>query len=165
MKLTAKISRVIHGSPSLVEFEIPNYQARWLVDYHDKELTLSITDKKEKKTNRQNAYAWKLISLIDEKINGFKSDEMTVYKTILQQANISPIFLEGLQTTQAALEHTFRIVEVIESRVSQKGTETLMYKCYKGISLLTKEEMGQLIEVILQHCSEYEIEVDDNIFE
>ena len=39
---------MIKGSPTLVEFTIPSYQATWLDDYHDKELTLSITDKKRK---------------------------------------------------------------------------------------------------------------------
>ncbi len=165
MKLTAKISRVIQGTPSLVEFSVPSYQATWLDDYHDKELTLSITDKKENKTNQQNRYAWKLISMIDKKINGFRSDEMELYKMILRQANISPIYLEGLEATQTALEQTFRVVEVIESRTSQKGVETLMFKCHKGISLLTKEEMAELIEVILQYCQEYEIEVEGNIFD
>lgn len=165
MKLTAKINRVIQGSPSLVEFEIPSYQVSWLDEYKEKELTMTLTDKKESKTNQQNRYAWKLISMIDKKINGYRSDEMTLYKNILKQANISPIYLEGLEATKQALEQTFRVVEVIESRTSQKGTETLMYKCYKGISLLTKEEMAELIEVILQYCNEYEIEVEDNIFE
>ena len=165
MKLTAKLNRVIKGSPTLVEFTIPSYQATWLDDYHDKELTLSITDKKENKTNQQNRYAWKLISMIDKKINGFRSDEMELYKMILRQANISPIYLEGLEATQTALEQTFRVVEVIESRTSQKGTETRLFKCHKGISLLTKEEMAELIEVILQYCQEYEIEVEGNIFD
>ena len=164
MKLTAKLNRVIKGSPTLVEFTIPSYQATWLDEYHDKELTLSITDKKENKTNQQNRYAWKLISMIDNKINGYRSDEMQIYKMILKQANINPIYLEGLQATQVALERTFRIVEVIESRTSQKGIETLLFKCYKGISLLTKEEMMNLIEVILQYCTEYEIEVERELF-
>ena len=165
MKLTAKISRVIKGTPSLVEFSVPRYQASWLEEYKDKELTLTITDKKENKTNQQNRYAWKLISMIDNKINGYRSDEMQIYKMILKQANIDPIYLQGLEATQQALERTFRIVEVIESRTSQKGIETLLFKCYKGISLLTKDEMMNLIEVILQYCTEYEIEVEDNIFE
>lgn len=165
MKITAKISRVIKGSPALVEFSVPNYQASWLEEYKDKELTLTITDKKENKTNQQNRYAWKLISMIDNKINGFRSDEMQIYKMILKQANIDPIYLEGLQATQTALEQTFRVVEVIESRTSQKGVETLLFKCYKGISLLTKEEMSDLIEVILQYCQEYEIEVEREMFE
>ncbi len=165
MKLTAKLNRVIKGTPSLIEFAIPSYQATWLDDYHDKELTLSITDKKENKTNQQNRYAWKLISMIDKKINGYRSDEMKLYRMILRQANISPIYLEGLEATQTALERTFRVVEVIERRVSQRGTETLLFKCHKGISLLTKEEMSDLIEVILQYCQEYEIEVERELFE
>lgn len=165
MKLTAKLNRVIKGTPSLIEFAIPSYQATWLEEYKDKELTLTITDKKETKTNQQNRYAWKLISMIDKKINGFRSDEMSLYKMILKQANIDPIYLEGLEATQTALERTFRIVEVIERRLSQRGTETLLFKCHKGISLLTKEEMAELIEVILQYCQEYEIEVEGNIFD
>lgn len=165
MKLTAKISRVIQGTPSLVEFSVPSYQASWLEEYKEKELTLTITDKKESKTNQQNRYAWKLISMIDNKINGFRSDEMQLYKMILKQANISPIYLEGLEATQTALEQTFRVVEVIESRTSKKGVKTLVFKLYKGISLLNKEEMSDLIEVILQYCQEYEIEVEENIFE
>ena len=165
MKLTAKISRVIQGTPTLVEFSVPSYQASWLEEYKEKELTLTITDKKESKTNQQNRYAWKLISMIDKKINGFRSDEMQLYKMILKQANIDPIYLEGLEATQQALERTFRVVEVIERRVSQRGTETLLFKCYKGISLLTKEEMSDLIEVILQYCQEYDIEVETTYFE
>lgn len=165
IKLKATINRIIKSTPSLVEFEIPTYQVGWLDEFEGKELTLSITDKKESKTLQQNRYAWKLISMIDKKINGYKSDEMTLYKTILQQANIDPIYLEGLQATQTALEQTFRVVEVIESRTSQKGVETLLFKCYKGISLLTKEEMSDLIEVILQYCQEYEIEVEREMFE
>ena len=165
MKLTAKLNRVIKGTPSLIEFAIPSYQASWLEEYKDKELTLTITDKKESKTNQQNRYAWKLISMIDKKINGYRSDEMKLYKMILRQANISPIYLEGLEATQTALERTFRVVEVIESRTSQKGTDTLLFKCYKGISLLTKEEMAELIEVILQYCAEYDIDVEREMFE
>ena len=165
MKLTAKISRVIQGTPSLVEFSVPSYQATWLEEYKEKELTLTISDKKESKTNQQNRYAWKLISMIDKKINGYRSDEMELYKMILKQSNISPIYLEGLEATQTALEQTFRVVEVIERRLSQRGTETLLFKCHKGISLLTKEEMSDLIEVILQYCAEYEIEVEREMFE
>lgn len=149
----------------MVEFSVPSYQASWLEEYKDKELTLTITDKKESKTNQQNRYAWKLISMIDNKINGYRSDEMQIYKMILKQASVNPIYLEGLQATQTALERTFRIVEVIERRVSQMGTETLLFKCYKGISLLTKEEMMNLIEVILQYCTEYEVDVDWGLFD
>ena len=165
MKLTARLSRVIKGTPTLIEFAIPSYQSTNLEQYEDKELTLTISDKKEVKTQQQNRYAWKLISMIDKKINGIRSDEMQLYKVILKQANINPVYLEGLEATQQALEQTFRVVEVIESRTSQKGVETLLFKCHKGISLLTKEEMSDLIEVILQYCSEYEIAVEREIFE
>ena len=91
--------------------------------------------------------------MIDKKINGYQSDEMELYKMILKQSNISPIYLEGLEATQTALEQTFRVVEVIER---QGQGSTLLFKCHKGISLLTKEEMSDLIEVILQYCQEYE---------
>lgn len=165
MKLTAKLNRVITGTQTLVEFEIPPYQSSWLEKYEDKELTLSISDKKESKTSQQNRYAWVLVSMIDKKINGYKSDEITLYQTILQQANISPIYLETIEGALGTIEQSFRVVEVIEQRVSQKGIKTLMLKCYKGISLLNKEEMAELIEVILQYCTEYEIDVDRSRFE
>lgn len=165
MKIVAKLIRILNiGNKSIVEFEVPTYQLRDTTELFDKELVLTIKDKKEARTDSQRRYAWALITEIDKKFNGYKSDLESTYKGILGQANIKPIYLEGLEEIKDSLAETFRIVEVVENRKSLKGKETVLYKCHKGISLLTKEEMIDFIEVLLFQCAELGIETEIDMF-
>ncbi len=116
------------------------------------EVTVSIKDFEADKTSQQNRYIWKLISLIDEKINGFRKDELSIYKTLIEQARIRTEILTAIPEAETGLKEVFRFVEVLE-----KGEQNT-YRCYYGLSHFTKQETKDFIEVLIQRCVDEGIE-------
>ncbi len=103
---------------------------------------------KDKRTLEQNSYIWKIIDLIDKKVNGYCSDKESIYCSVLAEAGIKTDYIQTLEQIKPRLEEIYRIVKEIERRPSDKN-ESVLYRCYIGTSKFTKQEMSDFIEVLI----------------
>lgn len=115
---------------------------------------LEIKRQKDKRTLKQNRYIWLIISMIDEKINGYCSDEMNIYCQIIEQAKIKTDYIQTLEGAKKRLEDIYRVVKEIEKRGN-----SVLYRCYLGTSQFTKEEMTRFIEVLINRAYQEDIDV------
>ena len=122
-------------------------------------VSIEIKRSKDKRSSQQNRYIWEIISQIDQKINGYDSDEWTIYKQLLRQAKIKTLYFETTPEAKTALQQTFRLVEEHERRTSAKGIETVVFRCYFGTSKFTKEEMSSFIEALITRAYQEDIDI------
>lgn len=115
---------------------------------------LEIKRQKDKRTLKQNRYIWLIISMIDEKINGYCSDEMNIYCQIIEQAKIKTDYIQTLEAAKPRLEDVYRVVKEVEKRGN-----SVLYRCYLGTSQFTKEEMTRFIEVLINRAYQEDIDV------
>lgn len=115
---------------------------------------LEIKHQKDKRTLKQNRYIWLIISMIDEKINGYCSDEMNIYCQIIEQAKIKTDYIQTLEGAKKRLEDIYRVVKEVEKRGN-----SVLYRCYLGTSQFTKEEMTRFIEVLINRAYQEDIDV------
>ena len=115
---------------------------------------LEIKRQKDKRTLKQNRYIWLIISMMDEKINGYCSDEMNIYCQIIEQAKIKTDYIQTLEGAKKRLEDIYRVVKEIEKRGN-----SVLYRCYLGTSQFTKEEMTRFIEVLINRAYQEDIDV------
>jgi hypothetical protein len=116
-------------------------------------LKAEITRIKDKKTLQQNRYMWELIHQIAQKQN---QDEMEVYCQALQQANAKYTWLEGLPEIKEKLLQVYRAVQI--TRYEERfGKQFAIFKCYEGTSKYDKQEMMELLEIIIGWAEELDI--------
>ena len=115
---------------------------------------LEIKRQKDKRTLKQNRYIWLIISMIDEKINGYCSDEMNIYCQIIEQAKIKTDYIQTLEAAKPRLEDVYRVVKEVEKRGN-----SVLYRCYLGTSQFTKEEMTRFIEVLINRAYQEDSDV------
>jgi hypothetical protein len=116
-------------------------------------LKAEITRIKDKKTLQQNKYMWELIHQIAQKQN---QDEMEVYCQALQQANAKYTWLEGLPEIKEKLLQVYRAVQI--TRYEERfGKQFAIFKCYEGTSKYDKQEMMELLEIIIGWAEELDI--------
>ena len=163
MKLIGKLRDYFFTDKNIiVQFEIPKHYLK-SINRIDKErlLQIDIQDKKSQRTLQQNAYIWALIHEIDRKENGSvsKESEMELYRNLIKMARVRIDYLQTIPEALETLQNTYRVVEEIESRISEKGVETNVYACYRGTSQFNKEEMSDFVEVILQYANNLGIDI------
>jgi len=157
MIFNAKLDRLINTQyNSLLSFVIPLYQAKNIELEQDKEYKLEITEIKSKRSLRQNNLMWAIINRIAQKV-GMTDNE--VYCQIVEMANIKAIYIQTLPEVKKELEKVFRVVHEEQERISDKGVETMMFKCYYGTSKFDTKEMNDFIEQLLYYAHENEIDV------
>lgn len=116
-------------------------------------LKAEITRIKDKKTLQQNRYMWELIHQIAQKQN---QDEMEVYCQALQEANAKYTWLEGLPEIKEKLLQVYRAVQI--TRYEERfGKQFAIFKCYEGTSKYDKQEMMELLEIIIGWAEELDI--------
>ena len=116
-------------------------------------LKAEITRIKDKKTLQQNRYMWELIGQIAQKQN---QDEMEVYCQALQEANAKYTWLEGLPEIKEKLLQVYRAVQI--TRYEERfGKQFAIFKCYEGTSKYDKQEMMELLEIIIGWAEELDI--------
>ena len=103
---------------------------------------------KESKTQRQNNYAWALMTKISLEQNGSKRDEdvKRVYRDCLIKANVVHEKLIAPIGSKDILERTFSVV--VEG---ERKNDLQMFDCFLGISSLKTDEMSLLIETIIDY--------------
>lgn len=116
-------------------------------------LKAEITKVKDKKTLQQNRYMWELIGQIAKKQY---QDEMEVYCQALQEANAKYTWLEGLPETKEHLLRVYRAVQIIRYE-ERFGKQFAIFKCYEGTSKYDKQEMMELLEIIVGWAEELDI--------
>lgn len=116
-------------------------------------LKVEIKKVKDKKTLQQNSYMWTLIKQIARKQN---QDEMEVYCQALQEANAKYTWLEGLPEIKEKLLQVYRAVQI--TRYEERfGKQFAIFKCYEGTSKYDKQEMMELLEIIIGWAEELDI--------
>ena len=116
-------------------------------------LKAEITKVKDKKTLQQNRYMW---SLIDQIAKKQYQDEMEVYCQALQEANAKYTWLKGLPETKEKLLEVYRAVQITRYE-EEHGKKIAIFKCYEGTSKYDKQEMMDLLEIIVGWAEELDI--------
>ena len=145
---------------SIVSFLINNYQYNHLLKTLDpnKTYSIEIRERKPKRSLDQNRLMWKLISEIDLKMNGRKSDSgaWDIYLTALERANIKSEYIACLPKAEQAIKEQFRAVKLSHT-MEFKGVIYNVYKCYIGSSKMDTKEFSDLIETVLDMAQEVDI--------
>ena len=158
MKLRAQFDRATYtedGNLCLTFKGIDRYASRKLlseIKQKDQEqiFLLDVKEEKSKRSINQNALFWELCERLTEATTGKKreSDVQNTYILLLQEANVSTVFLMGLPETEQELKKTYRIVKTVDSREYQ-GKTMNVFKCYHGSSTFDVKQMTELIELVM----------------
>lgn len=128
----------------------------------DKELTIKVSEYKDKRSHDQNEMLWGIITQISDKVNHShqEQDLLNIYSAILQRANVKREYIRTLPEAEDILKQSFRaVLEVPNSRKIENGKETVGYWVYYGSSSFNTKEMSQLIEVALDIATEVGIDI------
>ena len=137
----------------------------WLASYadtlkDDKQYTVTVKEKKERRSLGANAYFWKLCDELAVKLNIEKTE---IYKQYIKE-------IGGVSDTVCVLERAAdKLCENWESKGIGFQTERMaskMPKCvnvvlYYGSSTYNKEQMNRLISMVVQDCIENDIPTYD----
>lgn len=113
----------------------------------DKEKLYEIKEYKEKRSLSQNAYAWKLITEIANKVNKSKEE---VYLEMLKDYGQSEV-ISMLSTIEP--KGYFKYYESIGTGIVN-DKEFTHYKIFKGSSEYDSKEMSIFIDGIVQECTQ-----------
>ena len=115
---------------------------------------VSIKEYKHKRTIEQNKKLWVLINEI-AKATG--NDEMKVYCSILEKANVKTDYIITAINMEDTLKKSFRAVKFIRMQeVNDK--ECYVYRVYLGSSKMNTTDMSELLDITLNICGELGIE-------
>ncbi len=126
----------------------------------DGEVHIRISKAYNKRTLRQNRYIWVLIDKLDEKINGHKKDEMSIYINLIHMAKVKFEYLISTKEAKERLSRSFRYVEDMGERKLVNGKKGRLYRCYWGTSMFDTKEMGRFIDCLLDYCAENDINTE-----
>lgn len=111
---------------------------------------VEIKEYKHKRTIEQNKKLWVLINEI-AKATG--NDEMQVYCSILEKANVKTDYIITAINMEETLKKSFRAVKFIRMQ-EVNGKECYVYKVYLGSSKMNTTEMSELLDITLNVCGE-----------
>lgn len=117
----------------------------------DREKIFEIKEHKEKRTLNQNAYCWKLINEMGNKLNKSKEE---VYKEMLKDYGQCEV-VSMLSTISP--NGYFKYYEEIGTGIVN-NKEFIHYKIFKGSSEYDTKEMKIFIDGIIQECKQLGIE-------
>lgn len=108
---------------------------------------------KEKRSLNANAYAWKLMDLIAEKIGSTKDE---VYLSMLDRYGVFTHIIVKPYVVES-IKREWRTVREL-GEVVVNGQEGVQLQCFFGSSTYNTKEMARLIDGIVSECKELEIE-------
>lgn len=120
-----------------------------------------VCDIKEPKTKRsleQNRLLWKLIHDIAKRTN---HDDIEIYCTALERADAKSDYVITATNMEEALKKSFRGVQFIRMQ-EVNNKDCYVYKVYLGSSKMDTKEMTELLEIVIQMCSELGIPTIDD---
>lgn len=116
------------------------------------ELTVTAKKYRKKRSLDANAYAWKLISEIADKVRESKEK---VYVNMLKHYGQSAVYQTKAEVN---IEGYFKYYEFIGSRITDKNIKLNYYRIFKGSSEYDSKEMSILIDGIIQEAENLEIQ-------
>lgn len=112
---------------------------------------------KDKRSLQQNKMLWELIHKIAEEQC---LSDMEVYCQALEKADAKSDYVITSCEMTEALRKTFRGVRFI--RIQEvNGKECYVYKVYLGSSKMNKKEFSQLLDIVLDWCTQLKIPTVD----
>jgi len=124
---------------------------QWLYNAN-KDKLFDIKEHKEKRSLDQNAYCWKLINEIANKIK--KSKEEVYFDMLKSYGQMSEISMLSSINPSGFLKY----YEVISKRIFNNNEFTI-YRIYKGSSDYDTKEMSIFIDGVVQEAKQLDIEV------
>ena len=151
MKVLAKKETIYKDKEgnSLLVLQIQNHRHQMEIENLEEEILYSLEIKKarNKRSNEQNRLMWALLSEIDRKINGERSnDSWQIYLNALLKAGTKCEYIVAKIEAKDSLKRTFRALEWVRDS-EQEGYA--VYRVYLGSSTFNTKEMTVLIETIL----------------
>lgn len=163
MKITGTLRDTFRTqNGGIVTFDLANFRhVEMLKELQaDKLYSIEIKEAKSKRSLQQNAYLWALLSEIDKKVNGERSnDEWSIYIEALERAGAKCEYIGAFPETETALKENFRAIKKIK-KIDLNGKSGWMFKVFLGSSKMDKAEMGELIDTVLDMAVEVGIDTD-----
>lgn len=162
MKIVGKIKELmmdIEGR-GMATFTLENLHHMQMIKELDREKTYSIDIKeaKSKRSLQQNKYLWALLSDIDKRVNGERSnDEWSIYINALERTGAKYEYIVCIKEAEELLKENFRAIKFIKN-VDVNGKEGCMFKCFYGSSKMNTKEFSLLIETVLDMAQAVGIE-------
>lgn len=153
MKLIGELKDIVKDSKgnTIVSFAITNYSQQQLLNQlKEDKYSVEIKKYRDNRTLEQNRLLWKLLSIIDEEINGVASPdgEMNLYITALLKAKCKFTYIIAEKKVEEDLHRNFRAVQYIKPYNEEK--ETAIYRVFYGSSKMDKKEFSLLVEAVKQ---------------
>lgn len=144
-----KITALLYDAPVMLDR---------VIKLSGKEVNITISEPKEKRSLDSNAYFWLLVNKLADKLHTSK-DEM--YLKLLKDYGQSIVVTvkSGLDLSQAG----FKYYEVLKDGLIN-GKSFTAYKVFIGSSQYTKEQMSVLIDGAVQECKELGIETELDMY-
>lgn len=120
-----------------------------------------LKEPKDQRSLRQNRLLWKLIHRIAKETG---HDDMDIYCTALERADALSDYVITATDMEEPLRKQFRGVRFIRKQ-EVNGKECNIYKVYLGSSKMNKKEMGELLDIVYQICSELKIATMEDYYE
>ena len=119
-----------------------------------KEVNITVSEPKEKRSLDQNSFAWYLIGKIADKLRASKNE---IYLRLLRDYGQSIIVTvkRGLDLSKAGFKY---YDEIRTGEIN--GKPFTAYKVYIGSSQYDKKQMTVLLDGIISECKELGIETD-----
>jgi len=164
MKIIGKFNEFTYTDISLrISFDIPKHYLKSVKELSkERLLEIDVNEKKSQRSLRQNALLWELISQIDIHENGrtHKESEMLLYANLIKMAKIRIDYYQTLEEAGEMLSKAYRYIEEKERRPNEKGSETVVYACYRGSSQFDIKEMTDFIETIINYATHIGMNVE-----
>ncbi len=123
----------------------------------EKYYVCEIKEPKSKRSLEQNKLLWKLIHNIAKETH---HDDIEIYCTVLERADAKSEYVITATDMEEELRKSFRGVRFVRMQ-EVNGKECYVYKVYVGSSKMNTKEMSELLEIVIQLCSELGIPTID----
>ena len=117
---------------------------------NDKYYICDIKEPKSKRSLEQNRFLWKLIHSLAHATN---HEDMEIYCSALERADAKSEYLITAYDLEEDLRKSFRSVKFVRKQ-DVNGKECNVYKVYLGSSKMDTKEMTELLEIVIQMCTE-----------
>ena len=144
-----KITALLYDAPAMLDR---------VVKLSGKEVNITISEPKEKRSLDSNSYFWLLVNKLADKLHTSKEE---MYLKLLKDYGQSIVVTvkQGLDLSQAG----FKYYEVLKDGLIN-GKPFTAYKVFIGSSQYTKEQMSVLIDGAVQECKELGIETELDMY-
>lgn len=144
-----KVTALLYDAPAILDK---------VIKLAGKEVNITISEPKEKRSLDSNAYFWLLVNKLADKLHTSKEE---MYLKLLKDYGQSIVVTvkQGLDLSQAG----FKYYEVLKDGLIN-GKPFTAYKVFIGSSQYTKEQMSVLIDGTVQECKELGIETELDMF-